>query len=232
MDIGLLLDKRVGNFTERGMKMCCETCEKLREETRCREAAESEVLRLSINLHDDICQRLAGISMFCKSLIPSADPRLALPDLSAMIDESLSLIRRYAHNSFPAEPEGGLEKALDELCRTVAKQSGRPCVFSWAATPLPDSARFNPTQEIHLYRITQEAVQNAVKHSGATRITVEARSESGVFTLTISDNGSGTAAPHDGIGLRSMRHRAEQLGATFSFDSSEKGGTCVRVEIR
>jgi signal transduction histidine kinase len=217
--------------------MCGENGEKLKEETRRREAAEAEVLRLSIDLHDDICQRLVGISMFCKSLIQSANPQPSLPELSKLIDESLALIRRYARNSFPVELEGGLEHALDDLCRSVTEQSGIPCVFSWTAPPLPgpaifSPAQFSPAQEINLYRITQEAVQNAVKHSGATQIKVEGRFEEGNFTLTVSDNGKGTAHPNEGMGLRSMRHRAEQLGAGFSFDSSEEGGTRVEVKIK
>jgi signal transduction histidine kinase len=222
--------------------MCCTHCEKLREETRRRTVAEAEVLRISIDLHDDICQRLAGISMLCKSLIPSANPQPSLPELSRLIDESLALIRLYARNSFPAELEGGLEKALGDLCHTVTEQSGIPCVFSWTATPLPDPAPlspagfgpaiFSPAQEINLYRIAQEAIQNAVKHSGATQIKVETRFEKGCFTLVISDNGSGTANPREGMGLRSMRHRAEQLGAGFRFDSSQEGGTRVRVEMK
>jgi signal transduction histidine kinase len=220
--------------------MCCENCEKLREETRRREAAESEVLRISIDLHDDICQRLAGISMICKSLIPSTSqpslPESRLPELSQMIDESLALIRRYARNSFPTELEGGLEKALGALCHAVTDQSGIPCVFSWFTPPLLNPAPFSPTlfspvQEINLYRITQEAVQNAMKHSGATQIKVDARVNDGNFTLTVSDNGSGKASLVEGIGLRSMRHRAKQLGAEFRFDSSEEGGTRVEVVV-
>jgi signal transduction histidine kinase len=214
------------------MKMCCETCEKLKEETRRRTEAESEVLRISIDLHDDICQRLAGISMLCKSLIQSANPQPSLPELSQLIDESLALLRRYARNSFPAELEGGLEHALGDLCRAVTEQSGLTCIFSWTAPPLPDPAQFSPAQEINLFRIAQEAIQNAVKHSGATQIKVEVRIEDGVFTLKVSDNGSGKAHPNEGLGLRSMRHRAEQLGAGFRFESSEKGGTRVEVMVK
>jgi signal transduction histidine kinase len=223
------------------MQMCCESCEKLREETLRREAAESEVLRISIDLHDDICQRLAGISMLCKSLIPNASPQSSLPEsrlpeLSQLIDESLALIRLYARNSFPAELEGGLEKALSDLCLSVTEQSGLPCVFSWQSPPLPSPAifsqtQFSPAQEINIYRITQEAVQNAVKHSGATQIKVEASVNDGNFTLTVSDNGSGKARLVEGLGLRSMRHRAKQLGAGFVFDSSEEGGTRVEVVV-
>jgi signal transduction histidine kinase len=60
---------------------------------------------------------------------------------------------------------------------------------------------------------------------------VEVRIEDGVFTLKVSDNGKGTAHPVEGMGLRTMRHRAEQLGAGFRFESSEGGGTRVEVEV-
>ncbi|MDR2701852.1 MAG: substrate-binding domain-containing protein [Spirochaetaceae bacterium] len=253
-----------------------ETYQKLREEVARRTAVEAEVLRISemerlrfsMDLHDDICQRLAGISMFCKSLINSVSSHSFLPELFDLIDETLIRTRRYAHDSFPMELDAlGLKEALSALCHTVTKQSscgintggihasgknagGKNaggqnacrCVFSWSG---PEKSPFSPAHDLNIYRIVQEALQNAVKHAAANQIQVTVHSGRKIFTVTVSDNGVGIPRPNEeepgpaemtryikggGLGLRSMRYRAHQLGAEYIFESSEQEGT--RVEIR
>ena len=228
-----------------------ETYQKLREEVQRRMSVEAEVLkisemerlRFSADLHDDICQRLAGISMFCKSLMPGISPRTFLPELSELIDETLARTRQYAHNSFPMELEAlGLKKALDALCHTVMKHGSCLCIFSWTA---PEESPFSSAQNLNIYRIVQEALQNAVKHARANRIHVQVHSTRKVFTVSVRDNGTGNPRLNEekpdetditrfikegGLGLRSMRYRANQLEAEYILESSEQGGT--RVEIR
>ena len=232
-------------------KDLAETYQKLQDEIQRRMAVEAEVLkisemerlRFSADLHDDICQRLAGISMFCKSLMPGMSPRTFLPELSELIDETLARTRRYAHNSFPMELETlGLKEALDALCHTVKRQGPCRCDFSWQA---PELSPFTPAQEINIYRIVQEAIQNAVKHSGASRIQVRIRSARQKLVVTVKDNGQGNPLLNkekndtidqlsnkgSGLGLRSMRYRAHQLLAEYIFESSEQGGTRVEIKI-
>jgi len=241
-------------------KELAELRQKLQEEVQRRTEVEAEVLRISelerlrfsMDLHDDICQRLAGISMFCKGLIHSVSPQSFLPELSELIDETLARTRRYAHDSFPMELDTlGLKEALSALCDKVAKQSACRCVFSWTG---PDKSPFNSAQDLNIYRIAQEALQNAVKHAGASSIDVqvesrEQRTESREqnFCVIVQDNGcgdprlcgensgsGGSAARENkrgsGLGLHSMRYRAHQLGAEYSLKSSKKNGT--RMEIR
>ena len=229
-----------------------ETYQKLQEEINRRMAVEDEVLRISemerlrfaADLHDDICQRLAGISMFCKSLMPGISPRIFLPELSELIDETLARTRRYAHDSFPMELETlGLKEALDALCHTVTKQSPCRCVFSWTAR---GKSPFTSAQDLNIYRIVQEALQNAVKHSGAGQVDVQIRSARKIFKVVIRDNGRGSPLLNEentgsaeikgqliegGLGLRSMRYRSHQLGAHYSIESSERGGTKVEIKV-
>lgn len=228
------------------------TYQKLQEEIQRRMAVEAEVLkisemerlRFSTDLHDDICQRLAGISMFCKSLMPGISPRIFLPELSELIDETLARTRRYAHDSFPMELETlGLREALDALCHTVTKHNSCRCVFSWTA---PGKSPFDSAQDLNIYRIVQEALQNAVKHSGAGKIDVKIHSARRIFTVTVHDNGTGNPRLNEekpgntvvnqeikrsGLGLRSMRYRAHQLGADYILESSEETGTKVEIRI-
>ena len=229
-----------------------EAYRKLQEEVRRRTAVEAEVLkisdmerlRFSMDLHDDICQRLAGISMFCKSFINGISSGSFLPELSELIDETLARTRRYAHDSFPIELDVlGLKEALDALCHTVSRQNACRCVFSWSA---PEKSPFSSAQDINIYRIVQEALQNAVKHAGATLVNVDIRAANEIFSVTIQDNGTGDSRLNEekpeytdikrfikkgGLGLRSMRYRAHQLGAEYIFESSEKDGTRVEINI-
>lgn len=241
-----------------------ETNRKLAEEAERRKEVEAEVLRIgelerqrfSLDLHDDICQRLAGISMFCKSLAPQdATPEAGvMADLSQMIDETLTRTRQYAHDSFPVELDSlGLRDALGALCLTTQKQTGCDCVFSWEADPASPLGR---ARDINVYRIVQEALSNAVRHSRATRVEVSVREEGFAVSgkagapgkkghtlfVRIRDNGKGDAAletdenlrdgredKRRGLGLRSMRYRARQIGATYHITSSAENGTCIEL---
>jgi signal transduction histidine kinase len=199
-----------------------------------------ERLRFSLDLHDDICQRLAGISMFCKSLAAGLSSESLILELSAMIDETLSRTRQYAHNSFPVDLDSfGLKESLDALCNSVSKQ-GIPCDYSWAVS---SSSPLSRIQNINLYRIIQEALQNVVKHSRASRASVDVRIKKRTLIATVKDNGCGNpllnsdppalagSRRREGLGLRSMRYRAHQLGAGYSFESSGEGGTRIEVRI-
>jgi len=226
--------------------------EKLQEEVRRRITVEAEVLkisemerlRFSMDLHDDICQRLAGISMFCKSFIQGEKPNSFLPELSELIDETLARTRRYAHDSFPMELDVlGLKETLDALCHTVTRQNTCRCIFSWSA---PGKSPFNSAQDLNVYRIVQEALHNAVKHANATIIYVEVNTADGFFTVSISDNGTGDSHLNEeisdttdlkrfvkrgGLGLRSMHYRAHQLEAEYIFESTEQDGTKIVLKI-
>jgi signal transduction histidine kinase/DNA-binding LacI/PurR family transcriptional regulator len=219
----------------------------LRREAERRHAVEAEVLRISelerlrfsLDLHDDICQRLAGISMYAKSLGSGAD----LGELSQMIDETLLRTRQYAHDSFPVELDSlGLNDAIGSLCIAIERQTG--CECEWE-TDVPDGKILSDSQEINLYRIVQEAMNNVVKHSKATKASVTMSMKKNTLTVRVWDNGMGigervSAAknvgegkkrPHIGIGLKSMEYRAHQIGAKYALRSSDKGGTTVEIRI-
>jgi signal transduction histidine kinase len=226
-----------------------EANEKLREEGKRRLEVEAEVLRISemerlrfsLDLHDDICQRLAGISLFCKSLMKGMTPESFMPELTELIDETLLLTRRYAHASFPMELNSlGLREALASLCHTISKQGSCHCICTWSA---PEPSPLTAAQDINLYRIIQEALQNVLKHAKASEASVEVRTDGPLLIVRIRDNGIGAgprddtrsggpgANPRKGMGLRSMEYRANQLGAEYAFKSGRTGGTLVEVRI-
>ena len=222
----------------------------VQEEVRRRVEVEAEVLRISdmerlrfsIDLHDDICQRLAGISMFGKSLAAQKQAGASsIRELSMLIDETLIRTRQYTHDSFPMELDTlGLKDLLSTLCSAISKQTHCECLYIWNAK---DSSPLSQPQNLNVYRIIQEALQNAVKHAKANRIIVEINCNDEWFTASVQDNGTGNSELNfekpvsnnkgcrEGLGLRSMRYRAHQAGAEYTFDSREIGGTVVKIRI-
>jgi signal transduction histidine kinase len=219
---------------------------RLKEEGERRVAVEAEVLRISdlerrrfsADLHDDICQRLAGISMFCKSLTVQDAPAVFLPELSEFIDETLILTRRYAHDSFPMDLDAfGLREAIAGLCDRISREGKLKCGLSWTA---PEVLPLNRIQELNIYRIIQEALQNVLKHAEADTVRVRLDAENAFLRLRIRDNGRGMPKEPRGrrevLGLRSMEYRAHQLGGEYHIHSrrasaAAKGATVVEVII-
>jgi signal transduction histidine kinase len=91
---------------------------------------------------------------------------------------------------------------------------------------------------LNLYRIAQEAVNNAIRHGGATHLIISLISDEGTLRLSICDNGRGFAGTHakngmtPGMGIKIMQYRARQLGATLAFLKRPEGGVEVRLEMR
>lgn len=218
--------------------------ERLTEEIERRRATEGEVLQVSeferrrfgLDLHDDICQRLAGIGMYIKGYrgkMPDDSAEL-FAEIGGLVDETLLLTRQYAHASFPMDLERrGLDAVLGSLCESVAAQNGCACAYS-SELPALDPP-LDAQDSLNVYRIVQEALHNAAKHARATRIDVAIRLSPGACELHVRDDGRGMDAAgrpaEGGLGLRSMAYRASQLGASFSIKSAAGKGTSVRLEI-
>lgn len=221
---------------------------KLKEEAARRIAVEAEVLRISelerlrfsLDLHDDICQRLAGISMYCQSILKTQTmKRETIEDLSQMLDETLTRTRSYAHDFFPLELDTlGLNEALESLCVSVEKQTGCVCRYEWA---LPDTIPLSVTQKLNVYRIFQEAMHNVMKHSKATETLLSVTLRENGISVRLSDNGvgmtkkttktKGESQKKSGLGLHSMEYRAHQIGADYTFESVPGKGTSVEILI-
>lgn len=219
----------------------------LKEETRKRIEVEAEVLkisdlermRFSMDLHDDICQRLAGITMISKN---AAKDNPLMQTIWRMASETLKRTREYAYDSFPVELESmGLEEALQLLCENLDGRQGISCHFKKENPPLPQCSR---QVQINLYRIAQEALHNALKHSGGNRVDVIWGNHSSGLCLCIEDNGKGYPVKEEkspresinrrrprGLGLRSMEYRTRQMKGEFIMEPSDSGGTRVFIRL-
>ena len=131
----------------------------------------------------------------------------------------------------PALDQLGLVSALRQRAqehRVPGAAGGR---MSWAVEADEDVEPLPAAVEVAAYRIVMEAVTNALRHSGAERCTVSLKREDGTLLLRVRDTGRGLAVdPGAGVGLTSMRERAEELGGTCTVTSSDSG-TLVEVRL-
>lgn len=192
---------------------------------------ERRVLRR--DLHDGLGPALAGIRLgITASLnLRERDPRAAdlmLEDVGAELQRRSEEIRRLSRTLLPpALDEGDLATALNGLAERF---SADDLVVTVSVDPDLD---LPPTAQLALYHVASEAVLNVHRHARATRcdVVLRRRATEGVL-LVVSDNGAGVDDPHAaGIGLRSMRERAAELGGSVEVTSPEVGGTRVTLRL-
>ncbi len=205
--------------------------------------SEIERKRFSNDLHDDICQRLAGISMLCRSYSKLDSPvkKAQMEELAELVNDTLQRTRQYAHNSYPVDLENiGLEASLSNLCASFEQQSGIACKYEWN---IPQTIAFDKTQKLNIFRIIQEALHNVMKHSKAENVQVLCSlvtdKDGEYIIVTVADDGIGIAEDkmnNFGIGLNSMHYRANQIGAEFKIAVPEpvqgQKGPGTKIEIK
>ena len=195
------------------------------------EISEREQRRIGRDLHDGLCQRLTGIALLNHSLQQKhADRSIAEAEETArvtqLINNSIEEARRLTHGLHPVQDEPmGLMIALQELTTGTQSLSGLACRFDCPeAVTLPDR-----TAATHLYRIAQEALQNALRHAKASNITIVLHADENIITLAVSDDGCGL--PEDrtrrGMGLEIMSYRAHAIGARLTVRRGEQRGTIM-----
>lgn len=187
------------------------------------------------DLHDDLCQHLAGISMFVSviegKLAESGEVSLpAVRQVRELLEGAVARSRQIARGLYPPGlKERGLVTALEDLVESMArKQSVRVSFEAGEDCRLP-SAR----QSLQLYRIVQESLSNALRHSGSDLVMVRLFREAGALVAEVRDFGSGLPAQPkgNGMGLRIMRYRAESIGAQLNFSYLDPG-LCVSCRIK
>jgi signal transduction histidine kinase len=150
-------------------------------------------------------------------------------EIGRQIREAIAETRSLSHGLAPATLlEDGLVASLGALAENT-RHAGLRCVLE-----CPGPATANPEASAQLYRIAQEAVNNAVKHARASEIRIGLEREGPALTLEVEDDGEGLEEPlinKDGIGLRVMRYRAQLLGGTLEIGSPPAGGTRIRCRV-
>jgi signal transduction histidine kinase len=199
------------------------------------QAQEHERKRIALELHDDISQRLsmlsAGLDEYGTRLPAGmAREQVQLSSLKQGADEVADAIRELSHELHSSALHHlGLTKGLRGLCRTISER--HHIVVDLQADEISDLSN---DLGLCLFRVAQEAINNAVKHSGANRIDVLLVRNPNSVRLVIKDKGVGfnSTLPSNGLGLVGMRERLRIAGGTFTLTSSPGHGTMIEAVAR
>lgn len=193
------------------------------------EGLENERQRMARELHDGICNDLLAIQMNISAGKPAEST-------ASMIDTCRESVRRISHELMPPEFSYA---SLDEVVRFfISKQSdankGKIALTYDSSAIDADWSDVADDTSLEVYRIVQEAVGNAIKHSGGDEINIRLSLTKEKLEAVISDNGSyqhKTTSGKKGIGVESIRRRANAIGGTISVEPCEPGGTEVKLEV-
>ena len=199
-------------------------------------AANRERARLGADLHDGLGQDLTGLSLLLRSAATRAerDCRSLAPELSAissLASKAVETARAIAHGMLPVGlGDGGFAGALQRLSRSTIAAFGVTVTVRYRGDP---QYRPNGTGAENLYRITQEAITNAVKHGHPKRISLYLNTSETQTVLVISNDGDRIDLNRvsEGMGFQIMRYRARMLGGLVDVQPVPKGGTRVRCVV-
>jgi PAS domain S-box-containing protein len=199
-------------------------------------AQEAERLRISRELHDDVGQRLSLLMVNLDVLqhqipIERAAEQAEIGKLLSELDELVTDIHNMSHQLHSSKLDHlGLSAALRELCRQLAAQHRTE--INLTTEQVPQSL----SEEVSLcfYRVAQEALMNAVKHSRSARVDVAVVSDGRVLSMRIRDFGVGfdPAVERDGLGLVTMQERLKMIGGVLRFHSIPGRGTELEAEAK
>jgi signal transduction histidine kinase len=226
------VEKRTADLKTANLKLQSALEERRRLENELLEIAENERRRIGFDLHDDLGQKLTGVSMMIKGLEQrlcrdqhacAEDARKSGELIEQMIHHTHQLARQFSSLDVAGDD---LADALKQLAANVEKMFGISCVLTMKGEiPVVPG---NGTMQF--YKIAQEAVSNAIKHGQATRVAISVSGNSDKLVLTIRNDGVPFELPEgkkNRMGLRIMNYRARTVGATFDIQPNHKNGTIV-----
>jgi signal transduction histidine kinase len=204
------------------------------------EISHREQQRIGNDLHDGLGQELTGVAL----LLREVTRRLATqaPESAARIDDVIGVVngaienaRLLAHGLSPLGLVGGsLAQALEALARSTRTRFGVDVKFR-NAIAARDVWPADDATALHLYRIAQEAISNAIRHGRSSRIRLTLSSNGLVHRLSVCDDGCGLPAAglrqEEGMGLKIMQYRASMIGGKLSVEDRRQGGVRVRCSF-
>ena len=199
------------------------------------ERLEEQIKKIAYAVHDDAGQLLVAVHLSLATLateVPQAQREIVR--IEALLNEVEKQLRQYSHELRPTVLDDlGWLPAIRFLADGVSKRTKLPIHVE-----ADFSDRLPPAVEIALYRVVQEALNNAVKHSNASTVSISARREGGVLNCSILDNGVGfdvkalrTKGERRGLGLTAMQERMNAVGASVQIESVPGRGTKLQITL-
>lgn len=198
------------------------------------EGEERERRKIARDLHDGLGGMLAGIKLKLSGFLVHQKHTESLGDalhkIIEQLDSSLTEVRGIARNMVPENLICfGLQTALEDLCLSFTTKNQ---VISFQAFCICN--QMNLSTQLVIYRIVQEALANAIRHSGAKKIIVQCSQNDDRFFITIEDNGVGfdlMANSSNGIGLNNIKSRVKYLNGKIEVISVQNEGTTINLEL-
>ncbi len=197
---------------------------------------EEERIRLAKDLHDGLGGLLSGVKLAVMNLqdkVPgSANVNGGFEHTARMIDQTISEMRKVAHNLMPEILlKFGLDAALTDFCHSIQVSSGLNVIYQ----RLGVERSLGSALETAIYRIVQELVNNSLKYAAATQIVIQVTKQTDKVTVTVEDNGKGfdkrLVGNQPGAGLINIQHRVDYFKGTIDIDSQPGYGTSVTIEL-
>jgi two-component system NarL family sensor kinase len=194
---------------------------------------EEERKRISIDLHDDIGSTLASVRMDLENLLTEMPGNFRINKTIVHVENTRQRVRLIAHNLMPGILlSWGLCAAIQDLAEEAESAKNIKVHFNSNC----DDKKFDPAKSIMVFRVIQEIVSNALKHSLASQIVITCSGRAQIFTLEIRDNGKGfdlknynLSGKH--LGLQNIQTRLGLLSAEYTIHSSPQEGTRYNIQI-
>ncbi|MFN8281917.1 MAG: sensor histidine kinase [Chitinophagales bacterium] len=196
------------------------------------ESEENERQRLARELHDGVGQLLTATKLNLANAKNTAYPMVSIENSMQILDESIQEIRNLSHNMVPdILQKFGLEKAIEDFIQKIQQPNTKITFESHNY----NNTAFDETEQLMLYRIVQESVNNAIKYAAASMIHVQLSADEKELTLLIEDNGKGfdvkEMQQNKGIGLKNLELRSTYLKGHCTIDSSPGNGTTIIIDV-
>ncbi|WP_297096896.1 sensor histidine kinase [uncultured Draconibacterium sp.] len=199
------------------------------------QSQENERKRIARDLHDEVGAMLSVVKLTVGRIEKKAEEGKAkelATETKTYLDDVILQVRRISRSLLPPSLEKlGLYFALEELANWVNK-SDQMAIECWKSG---EQFRFDSKQELAVFRIVQELVNNAIKHAEATRILIDIRFAKQLVSLVVADNGKGFLLEEKmqtGLGLRNLESRSEMANAKFKMKSSPGKGTRAIIVLQ
>ncbi len=235
-ELELRVRERTAALSTANVQLQAALKERRRLESELLEITERERRRIGLNLHDDLGQKLTGIALMSKGLQVrlarrgSEDAEEAAR-VHTLIQEAMNQARDLSHDLVTLDlDKKDLASALQDLVCQVKRTFDISCTFQCEKAPPP----LDVNSVSQLYKITQEAVTNAIKHGKALNVEIVLTVGKGEMVLTIANDGSpfpSVVSPKAGIGLRIMGYRAHLIGGTVKVKPGEPTGAVVTCTL-
>jgi signal transduction histidine kinase len=218
---------RTDELSQANRRLVDEVAQRREAERTILDVSAREQRRLGQDLHDGLCQTLAGVRLMVEDLREKAGGGSRdLEVIEAQLTQALDQAYTISRGLYPVELEtNGLMSALEELAAKISTIHPVRCRFRCPRpVPIHDIA-----VATHLYRIAQEAVVNGIKGGKASLVHLTLLDRGARAVLSIADNGTGlgNGPVRKGMGLKIMEHRARMIDAELRLRSRPKGGTVV-----